>query len=65
MNQEVNSPCIGICSVDDLSGLCVGCFRTMDEISQWWDMNDAERNKVMSQLADRQMENASAIENCY
>ena len=59
MNQEVNSPCVGICSVDDLSGLCVGCFRTMDEISQWWDMNDAERNKVMSQLADRQMENAS------
>ena len=59
MNQEVNSPCVGICSVDDLSGLCVGCFRTMDEISQWWDMNDAERNKVMSQLADRQMENAN------
>ena len=59
MNQEVNSPCVGICSVDDLSGLCVGCFRTMDEISQWWDMNDAERNKVMSQLADRQIESAS------
>ena len=59
MNQEVSSPCIGVCSVDDLSGLCVGCFRSMDEISQWWDMNDAERNKVMSQLADRQMENAS------
>ena len=59
MNQEVNSPCVGICSVDDLSGLCVGCFRTMDEISQWWDMNDAERNKVKSQLADRQIESAS------
>ncbi len=59
MNQEVTSPCIGICAVDDLSGLCLGCFRNMDEISQWWDMNDAERNKVMSQLADRQMDNAS------
>ena len=59
MNQEISSPCIGICSVDDLSGLCVGCFRSMDEISQWWDMNDAERNKVMGQLADRQMENAN------
>ena len=59
MNQEVTSPCIGICSVDDLSGLCFGCFRTMEEISQWWDMNDAERNKVKSQLAYRQMENAN------
>ena len=59
MNQEVTSPCIGICAVDDLSGLCLGCFRNMDEISQWWDMNDAERSKVMSQLADRQMDNAS------
>ena len=59
MNQEVASPCIGICAVDDLSGLCVGCYRSMDEISQWWDMNDAERNKVTSQLADRQIESAS------
>lgn len=57
MNQEITSPCVGICSVDDLSGLCVGCFRNMDEISQWWDMNEAQRSKVMSQLVDRQMDN--------
>ena len=58
MNQEITSPCVGICSVDDLSGLCVGCFRNMDEISQWWDMTDAERGKVVSQLPDRQLDNA-------
>ena len=29
------SPCIGVCRIDDRSGLCLGCWRTMDEIVRW------------------------------
>ena len=29
------SPCVKICVVDPLSGLCIGCGRTVAEISQW------------------------------
>jgi predicted Fe-S protein YdhL (DUF1289 family) len=31
----VDSPCINVCLMDDLTGLCQGCFRTLDEISGW------------------------------
>jgi len=31
----VPSPCISVCRMDAASGLCVGCWRTLDEICQW------------------------------
>lgn len=43
----VLSPCIGLCQLDD-GGLCVGCFRTGDEIGRWLGMSTAEREKLMS-----------------
>lgn len=33
--DEAPSPCISICRVSDSSGLCQGCFRTLDEIVGW------------------------------
>ena len=29
------SPCVNICQMDEISGLCRGCFRTLDEIHSW------------------------------
>ena len=29
------SPCISVCRMDAVSGLCEGCFRTLDEIAAW------------------------------
>ena len=31
----VPSPCISVCRISADSGLCEGCFRTLDEISAW------------------------------
>ena len=31
----VVSPCVNICQMDEISGLCRGCFRTLDEITSW------------------------------
>ena len=28
-------PCIGVCSIDDNSGYCLGCSRTLVEIYKW------------------------------
>ena len=47
--QPVLSPCIGICQLDD-SGLCVGCFRTGDEIGRWLGMSHDEREKLMTSV---------------
>lgn len=52
MNKEIITPCIGICSYN-ADGLCVGCYRTCDEIVNWFDMSDDERKSVMLQLDGR------------
>lgn len=52
--QTIDSPCIGVCSMDDLSGLCMGCFRTMEEIQNWWDMDDASKQGVIDQASERE-----------
>lgn len=56
--QPVLSPCIGICQLDD-QGLCVGCWRSGDEIGRWLGMSEAEREYLMDKvLPQRQSEQA-------
>lgn len=52
--QTIASPCIGVCSMDDLSGLCMGCFRTIEEIRNWWDMDDASKQAIIAQASERE-----------
>ena len=34
MNKKhVISPCVGVCSIDPQSGLCIGCLRSSSEIA--------------------------------
>jgi predicted Fe-S protein YdhL (DUF1289 family) len=50
-----SSPCIKICVVDPLAGLCVGCGRSVAEISLWPEMAETERQAVMAALPARMM----------
>jgi len=50
---EVPSPCISICVIDEPTGLCAGCYRTLDEIAGWIDLSAAERRAVVANLALR------------
>ena len=49
----VVSPCIGVCAMDEASGWCRGCLRTIAEIAAWGAMSDAERRAVMHLLPAR------------
>jgi len=49
----VNTPCIKVCQMDLVRGVCVGCCRTLDEIARWGSMSDAERKAVMDALPAR------------
>ena len=49
------SPCNKVCVMDAASGLCRGCYRTLDEIARWAGMADAERTLVLAGLAARQI----------
>jgi uncharacterized protein len=54
--QDIQSPCIGVCSMDDLTGLCLGCYRTIEEIQGWWDMDIEARKDVIAQASQRETE---------
>ena len=49
----MNSPCIKVCQMDPLRGLCLGCKRTLDEIARWPSMSDSERDALLEDLKDR------------
>ncbi|OYY50344.1 MAG: DUF1289 domain-containing protein [Methylophilaceae bacterium 17-44-8] len=53
-DQTIASPCIGVCSMDDLSGLCMGCFRTIEEIQDWWDLDDASKQAIIVEASVRE-----------
>ncbi len=47
------SPCNKVCAVDPVSGLCIGCGRTLAEIAGWIGYSDHERACIMSELPRR------------
>ncbi len=51
--DEIESPCIRLCVVDPGSRLCMGCFRSIDEISGWSAMTAEARREIMAELPGR------------
>lgn len=49
----IDSPCVKICTLDARSGVCLGCGRTVGEISRWIAMDDAERARIIAELPRR------------
>jgi hypothetical protein len=39
--------------MDPQRGVCLGCCRTLDEITRWGGMDDAERARIMETLSKR------------
>ncbi|MEN7342300.1 MAG: DUF1289 domain-containing protein [Pseudomonadota bacterium] len=46
------SPCISVCTLDE-DNVCMGCFRTLDEIIDWTMLDDAEKQAVLDNVATR------------
>ncbi|HEY0906650.1 MAG TPA: DUF1289 domain-containing protein [Methylophilus sp.] len=51
---EVQSPCIGVCTIDDSTGFCQGCFRTLEEIQGWWDLENTAKAAIVKTAAERE-----------
>ncbi len=49
----VPSPCINVCRIDAINGLCEGCARTLDEIGAWSVMSDEAKLAVWALLPAR------------
>lgn len=54
--SAVPSPCINVCKMDPASGLCTGCFRTLDEIAAWSSSSDDQRLSILAAVARRRQE---------
>ncbi|EHR73521.1 putative Fe-S protein [Burkholderiales bacterium JOSHI_001] len=53
LETPVPSPCINICRMDDASGWCEGCLRSIDEIVAWSRLDDAAKRQVWAALPAR------------
>jgi predicted Fe-S protein YdhL (DUF1289 family) len=42
--------------MDADNGLCLGCFRTIDEITRWSRIDDEQRADILAAVARRRME---------
>ncbi len=52
-SKATRSPCRDICEIDGKSRLCVGCFRTLEEIAQWARCSDSQRRRILAALPNR------------
>ncbi|MBB3168234.1 DUF1289 domain-containing protein [Simiduia aestuariiviva] len=52
---RVKSPCTSICALND-ADVCVGCYRTADEISRWSRMLPEEQRIVVLAARERAKE---------
>ena len=50
---SVASPCVNICAMDGATGWCLGCGRTIGEISNWSAKPADERRAIRAALPDR------------
>ena len=49
----MTSPCVKVCQMDPVRGVCIGCCRTLEEIGRWSGMANREREQIMRALGER------------
>jgi len=59
--ETAASPCISICVIDEPTGLCAGCYRTLAEIAGWIDLSAPERRAIIEELPLRRAMHGAAI----
>ena len=58
---DVASPCTSVCTIDSATGLCAGCYRTLDEIAGWIDLSEQRKRALLATLATRRAQFGAAI----
>ena len=49
----VNSPCIGICKLKENGKLCIGCGRSIEEITYWNNLSNKKKNKILKNIKNK------------
>jgi predicted Fe-S protein YdhL (DUF1289 family) len=51
--KRLDSPCIDVCQLNPRTGFCIGCGRTIDEITQWACLSPQQRQHILAALPAR------------
>ena len=55
--QPIRSPSIEVCALDD-HNVCIGCYRTADEIIDWFSASDDRKRDILEALQRRRAASA-------
>jgi predicted Fe-S protein YdhL (DUF1289 family) len=53
LEDLVASPCVGVCTVDRIRNICIGCLRTLPEIGAWRGMSLEEKRATVAACQER------------
>ena len=51
--DEIESPCVKLCVLHPEARICLGCYRTGDEIAGWSRLSQEDRRTIMATLPER------------
>lgn len=54
--KNLPSPCVGICEMNEESGFCRGCYRTIEEIAGWRTLPGDQKLALLQTLRTRKVE---------
>lgn len=54
-NNNIKSPCIHVCTKDE-NGICLGCYRSLEEIRAWYKSTDEEKLKIIENAEQRRVQ---------
>lgn len=49
--MSVESPCVKLCRIE--SGICVGCKRTLSELTDWYKLSDQQKSEILEKIKAR------------
>ncbi len=58
--DEIESPCTKVCVIHPEARICVGCYRTAEEVTDWFLASNREKREIL-QRARQRMEEANPI----
>ncbi|MEW6506494.1 MAG: DUF1289 domain-containing protein [Bacteroidota bacterium] len=56
MENILRSPCTNQCFVPSGMDLCIGCYRTINEIIEWINLTENERIEILKKIDERKKE---------
>jgi predicted Fe-S protein YdhL (DUF1289 family) len=57
----IMSPCMNVCIMNEETGYCQGCYRTLDEIADWGRFSARQKSAVVKALKIRRRTDQPAI----